>query len=199
MDDKSKQTNESNKRNSVYRELIKWIVPIAINVILALFTFNLSKTTAEQSGKNFETQNRPYVLESKIHWDSIKIGQTAKATVSFINYGKTPALIEYRVGKIEFSDSSILNQFNYSNYDTVKFQFQIAPNDTINFQIENLTVVTSDLINAISERKKFVFMHGSLVYSDFISQKKSVSNFCFQVVGTYMLVNPVHNDLHFLE
>ncbi len=165
------------------------------SIKIADSSLGISNRTLEKLQKNFETENKAMFFMGGFKSDTIKPNRINNISVTFRNFGKSPAILVDVIVGIKIDTSRILapNKFTY-NKEAVQFVNLFVPASGGHNYMINLQPISEETINEVTQKKKRIFIYGEVSYYDLVRREYSVYEFCLslRLTGAFD-VTPNHN------
>ena len=134
-----------------------------------------------QIARQFDIENRPFVILKTAHADTIKEPFIIWDTLTIKNVGKTPAY--FMSARFDHSFDTVFNPSDLVYTDTIKFEVNrfIESGSTFTF-IFGTKLVNPKFFDYIKREITFLHNFGEVVYKDIISGKKYLYKFSVRVL-----------------
>ena len=149
---------------------------------IASNSLDISKESIKLVQKNFEIENKPYILFNNIKLDSIGIDRPQQITVFIKNFGKIPALILYTKTGIMLDTSLDPKTLNYDKENVGYFNIFIPTGAEIELPYKTF-LVARDLYMSLLAQKEYLFVYGEVLYKDNVTSKTYSYVYCMRILN----------------
>lgn len=155
------------------------------NIALSKQSLDAQIGTMQESQKQFNIQNKPYIQISAFDLSEIQIGHNVYFKYKVQNLGNQPIILLKRAVAI-----SIVENLPFSDISKFKFLKTKIPPEEINRYIkgnplENIfnssAIFGQETYNGIVNKKLFFYFYGKFTYKNVVTGTKSVSEFLIYV------------------
>lgn len=161
---------------------------------IASNSLDISKESIKLVQKNFEVENKSYVLFSDIKIDSFAINKQEQITVSIKNFGKAPALIFYIKTGIRLDTSLDPKTLYYEKENIRYFNYFLTTGYDISLPYQSF-LITPELYITLMKQREYLYVYGEVLYRDNATAKMYSYVYCMRILNNRRFAPTPFNNI----